>query len=475
MKRPHIIIFNPDEMRWDTMGHMGNTAAYTPNLDRFAAEDAVSFRRAYCQNPVCVPSRCSFLTGRYPHNDGHRTMGYLLREGERSLFRELMDHGYHVWMNDRNDLVASQIPGLKQQHAHEIYPRDWSGSKAVTTPQYPYTHYVGVTEETVRTDDQDTRGAVERIRSWDPDQPLCLFLGLGNPHPPYAVERRFYDRIAADKVPEPIRAEDCSGKNRMMDVIRENSHFEGFPRENWKEIRRLYLAQCAKVDDLFGRVIAALKEQGMYEDAAIFVLSDHGDFAGDYGLPEKAQNCLEDVITRVPLLIKPPAGCVADPGVTDSLAELVDFYATALDYAGVEPKEDHFGRSLREVVADRARTVRAFACSEGGRRPSEIQCDEFHSFGPEGTPVTSDYYARLLGQTDAHAHEKAAMITDGRYKYIERLFGDCEFYDLEADPGEKTNLYPERQDSADVIRLQRALLHWYQETCDTVPRDYDKR
>ena len=141
MRKPHIIIFNPDEMRWDTMGHMGNPAACTPNLDRFAAEDAVSFSHAYCQNPVCVPSRCSFLTGRYPHNDGHRTMRYLLRQGERSLFQELMDHGYYVWMNGRNDLVAGQIPGLTASHANEIFiydsSKDQAKSRGHQAPEVP--------------------------------------------------------------------------------------------------------------------------------------------------------------------------------------------------------------------------------------------------------------------------------------------------------------------------------------------------
>ena len=86
-KQPHIIIFNPDEMRADAMSHLGNPAAVTPNLDRFAEEDAVSFSRAYCQNPVCVPSRCSFFTGLYPHVYGHRTMSHLLHPGEDSLLK----------------------------------------------------------------------------------------------------------------------------------------------------------------------------------------------------------------------------------------------------------------------------------------------------------------------------------------------------------------------------------------------------
>ena len=109
-KKPNILIFNPDEMRWDAMGHMGNKAACTPRLDSFAANDAVSFRNAYCQNPVCVPSRCSLFTGLYPHTTGHRTMGYLMREHETSLLKELKDAGYYVWANARNDLVAGGFP-----------------------------------------------------------------------------------------------------------------------------------------------------------------------------------------------------------------------------------------------------------------------------------------------------------------------------------------------------------------------------
>ena len=120
-KRPHIIIFNPDEMRADSLHHLGNEASITPELDRFQKEDAVSFRNAYCQNPVCVPSRCSFMTGLYPHTKGHRTMQYLLRPGEDSLLKELHDNGYYVWMNDRNDLTAGQYDNWTESMADEIY------------------------------------------------------------------------------------------------------------------------------------------------------------------------------------------------------------------------------------------------------------------------------------------------------------------------------------------------------------------
>ena len=119
-KRPNIIIINPDEMRWDTMGHMGNPAASTPRLDQFASEEAVSFDHAYCQNPVCVPSRCSFFTGLYPHVHGHRTMHYLMHDGKDTLFSELRNAGYNVWMNARNDFIAANVPGAFGKQFDEL-------------------------------------------------------------------------------------------------------------------------------------------------------------------------------------------------------------------------------------------------------------------------------------------------------------------------------------------------------------------
>jgi arylsulfatase A-like enzyme len=66
-RRPHIVLFNPDQWRGDVLGHAGGPAAVTPVLDGLVRTDAVSFRDAYCQSPVCTPSRCSFMTGWYPH------------------------------------------------------------------------------------------------------------------------------------------------------------------------------------------------------------------------------------------------------------------------------------------------------------------------------------------------------------------------------------------------------------------------
>ena len=207
-KRPNIVIFNPDEMRWDALGHMGvNPAARTPYLDEFARTEAVSFSDAYCQNPVCCPSRCSFFTGLYPHVRGHRTMQHLLHQDESSMFSELKAAGYHVWMNDRNDLVAGQIPGLVESHADVIYSA--KKDPRVTSPdhgkpvianirgkqgsKFYYSHYLGrlTTDAEGKCYNNDDACVDECIRVMGEgagSKPMVAFLGLLYPHCPYGVE-----------------------------------------------------------------------------------------------------------------------------------------------------------------------------------------------------------------------------------------------------------------------------------------------
>ena len=476
-KRPNIIIINPDEMRWDTMGHMGNPAASTPRLDQFASEEAVSFDHAYCQNPVCVPSRCSFFTGLYPHVNGYRTMHYLIHDGKDTMFAELRRNGYKVWMNTRNDFIAGDVPGEFATQFDELQTPDRSGYvKTKIIEEFPYSHYAGVAEKITQNDMNDTLAACERIKAQkDSDEPLCLFIGWLNPHVPYVTDQEHYDRIDPAKIPPRVQYSETTGKSAMIQKLREFADLGEFPEELWKEVQRVYLAQCAYVDDMFGMIIDALKEAGIYDNTAVFFLSDHGDFAGDFGLPEKAQNSFEDVLTRVPLLVKPPKSDAVDAGITSSLAELVDFYATVMDYAGVAPEHDQFGVSLRPVIENRTTPNRKYVFSEGGRRACEKQADEFHKYGDQGPAKTSDYWAKMNAEADDFAHEKGTMIFDGKYKYVLRLSGTDEFYDLEKDPREMHNEINNEAYAADILRLKLEMLHWYQETCDTVQRKFDSR
>ena len=214
-------------------------------------------------------------------------------------------------------------------------------------------------------DDETIDAAIDKIKNWkDEKQPLCMFLGLFYPHPPYQVEEPYFSAIDRSKLPDRIRFEDCIDKSKMLKQYHEYQNLEGLNEDEWDEIRATYAGMCMKVDEQFGKLVQALKDVGIYDDCAIFVMSDHGDFVGDYGMAEKAQSSFEDCLTKVPFLVKPPKNIPVDAGVSDSMVELVDFYATVMDFAEVVPSHEHFGRSLRGAVIDRSKQVREFSCCE---------------------------------------------------------------------------------------------------------------
>lgn len=487
-KRPHIIIFNPDEMRSDTLHHLGNKAAITPNLDYFAEHEAVSFSNAFCQNPVCVPSRCSFMTGIYPHTKGHRTMSYLLHPGEDSLLKELKESGYYVWMNDRNDLTAGQIEGWTESHADEIhyYQTQCLPLGPVNKEEIKigdknfYSHYQGQLEVdengiNYNSDDDAIDAAIERLKNPKDDRPICIFLGLMYPHVPYNVENPYFSAIDRNQLAERIKLEDCRGKAPIMTKIKEYQNMDEYTENDWNELRATYLGMCMKIDHQFGRLVKTLKELKIYDDCAIFFFSDHGDYTGDYSLVEKSQNTFEDCLTKVPFLVKPPVGYNLDPGVSNSLIELVDFYATAMDMAQVKPNHTHFGKSLAPVLANRETKLREFVTCEGGREAGEVHCDEYHAAGPNGPSKFNAYWPKMMSETIDELHDKGIMIRDHKYKYVSRSKTKDEFYDLENDPKEMINEIENPKFKNLISDYRLKMLKWLQQTADIVPFTYDAR
>ena len=498
-KQPHIIIFNPDQWRGDVLGHMGNPAAVTPNLDRMVAEDAVSFSSAFCQNPVCTPSRCSFMTGWYPHVRGHRTMNHMLHpeRDEPNLLKILKEQGYFVWWGGKNDLVpgqtdVSQYCNVRFHPAPEDYerwkctPREgthggdlaWRGQKHGDNF---YSFFKGRLDK--KHDefycDEDwavVLGALDFIRSYDGETPLCIYLSLNNPHPPYCVEDPWYNLIDREKLPQRTRPpENWSGKPSILREICRNQRLQNWTEDRWAELRAVYYGMCARVDHQFGLLLDALRAADLYEESAVFFFSDHGDFTGDYGLVEKTENTFEDCLSRVPFLVKPPSGRPVKPRVSDALVELIDFSATVYDLAGIAPGYDHFGQSLLPLLAGETDAHRDAVFCEGGRRIGERQ-----AMGLESTSAGNKdglYSPRVTLQiTDEGVyHGKALMCRTKTHKYIMRLYEADELYDLVTDPQEQCNVQSEQAYRDVLDDLKQRALHWYMETCDVVPRQPDKR
>ena len=488
-KRPNIIIFNPDQWRGDVLGHMGNPAAVTPNLDRLVQTEAVSFRSAFCQNPVCTPSRCSFMSGWYPHVRGHRTMYHMMHEDEPVLLKTLKDEGYFVWWGGKNDLTPGQLPtdpycnvkykpskppkagrGIDNQ-------KNWRGEPGSDTYYSFYAGRLGMDKDEIHYDGDwaNVLGAIEFIKNAPKYQPFCIYLPLGYPHPPYAVEEPWFSITDRKKIPSRTPTpEGWKDKPSMLKGIWERQKMQTWAEDRWIELRAAYYGMCSRSDHQFGLLIGALKQAGLYDDTAVFMFSDHGDFTGDYGLVEKNQNTFEDCLTHVPFIIKPPSWVPLKPRVSNAMVELIDFPATVEAFTGITPKHTHFGRSLLPVLAGETDKHRDAVFCEGGRLHGETHCMELESTSsqrPEGL-----YWPRVNLQTsEGPEHTKAVMCRTSDFKYVRRLYEKDELYDLRNDPMELHNRIDDPSLADVLARLKDRLLTFYQETADVVPHETDRR
>ena len=514
--RPHILLFNPDQYRGEAMGHMGNRAVQTPVLDSLVASDAVSFQGAFCQNPVCTPSRCSFMSGFYPHVFGHRTMFHMLHpeRGQTNLLRILKENGYTVWWGGKNDLVPGQ-DGYDDHCTVKFRPTDADFRRWGHTPK-PGLHswttwrgspdgdnYYSFLAGRLPTDDDtiycdgdwaNVLGAVDFILSYQGNEPLCIYLPLLYPHPPYGVEEPYYSSADRSKLPPRIPAPAdwaASGKPSILAGIHERQRLREWPEERFQELRAVYYGMCARIDFQFGLVLEALKKRGFYDETAAFFFSDHGDFTGDYGLVEKTQNTFEDVLTRVPLVVKVPSGLVEGRGVSTSgqrregrstgvstaMVELLDIPATIFDLTGIDPGYWHFGRSLVPLLLGETDTHRDEVHCEGGRLRGEVAAMELESLAGRSNPEESLYFPRIGLQTSDEGtwHSKGTSIRTQRYKYVRRLYERDELYDLAEDPGEEHNVVEDPRMGSVLQEMRLRMLSWYQETADVVPFQSDKR
>jgi len=320
-------------------------------------------------------------------------------------------------------------------------------------------------------------GAVDFIKSYKGDKPLCIYLPLQYPHPPYGVEDPWFSAIDRSAIPPRARHEDITAeKPLILQAIRETQNMTGWSEDRWTELRATYYGMCARLDHQFGMIIKALQQSGIYDDSAVFLFSDHGDFTGDYGLVEKTQNTMEDCLTRVPFVVKPPAGVPVKPGVRDDLVELIDFSATVYDLCGITPPYWQFGKSLRGLIAGDACMHRDAVYCEGGRLINEIQANE-HQSTSAGDNSLGMYWPRIrLQVTDEKPyHSKATMCRTKTHKYVRRLYEKDELYDLVQDPQELRNCIDDPAYATVRDQMQERMLGWYQETCDVVPLESDRR
>ena len=466
---PNIILFIPDQWRGKDAGCLGNPVIRTPHTD-LLAEEGLAFANCFAQSTVCTPSRCSFMTGWYPHIRGHRTMHHMLSPDEPFLLKQLKDQGYYVWWGGKNDVVRVE----EEESVCSLRFRPGHSTEADLKPpalnpghRLFYSHYRGkIGDQPIWSgDDALVDGAVRFLEN-TPPEPFCICLTLHDPHVPFQVDEPYFSMYDRSGLPPIIPRPEDGTKSRHMTLIRERMNLHALGEDDMREILAVYYGMITRTDAALGRLMTALKASGHWDDSAVFVFSDHGEYAGDYHMVEKSQNGFEDDLTKVPLIVKYPSWIpVAErKQPVAELVELIDVYATVAELARLKQRHTHFGRSLIPVSTGQAEQHREQVFCEGGALVSEP-----HTHEP---PVNRErvYWPRLSAQNDdRESHGKGVMVRTKEWKFVKRLYEGDELYDLVADSDELRNLAGDPQYASIRNDILNRIALWYMETADVVP------
>ena len=467
--RPNIILFVADEMRADTLACYGNPMTKTPNFDRLAAE-GTKFANCQVQFPVCGPSRCSMVTGWPASVHGHRSQTYFLRRHEPNLFRYLKHAGYDVFWFGKNDMLAAEsfYDSVTRWKEGGIYV---SSSAQAASPVTPGVHsflFPPTNEDRRKTHDYAlVQSAFEILERKESERPFCIFLALNQPHPPYEAPVDFYSMYSPSAIP-PLIPPGLPRRPAFHDAVRQAYGLEKLSDEGFRKIRAVYYGQVSFVDWMLGELLEALERTNRAEDTALLCFSDHGDYAGDFGLVEKGSGTMEDPLTHIPMLVRVPGG--AQSVNAQDIVELYDMMQTCLDLAGVEAQHTHFARSLLPQVHGKPGDSNRAAFAEAGVSLYEPQCFQA---AYQGGPL----YEPLLKLISEHpeAVSRCAMVRTREAKLIVRPHGQSELYNYRSDSQERENLYGERSAASLQEQLEQRLLRWYINTTGVPPFDRDQR
>lgn len=471
----YILLF-PDEMRAESLGCYGHPMIHTPNINTLADEGTL-FEQNYTTHPVCGPSRCNLASGWYPHVDGRRTF-HPISDKDPNFIEYLNKAGFttcHVGKDDMFDyasmdrLFAEFLPfQRKDAKAKE-------GLKAIPSARYSMI-YPPVKDE----DEQELGDAIHTEQAIDfikrhagDEKPFFLMVSWMFPHPPYTAPEKYYHMYDPDKVP---MRRDLSwfkqNKPQMYEVLRKYREMDDKDMDLFRKMNAIYLGMISYIDELVGRIIRTLKDEGIYEETTIILCSDHGDFAGDGGQTEKWPSDMTDMITRVPLIMRRP-GCPGGQRV-NTPTQSFDIFPTILEYENIRLHYAQFGVSLKPQLEGAPGDGERAAYCEGGYDVREPWCFEPECFKGsyldrpqvEGT----DYFPKCLQQQEAP--DTVCRVVMQRYKdwkLMVRTNGQNELYNMKEDPWEAHNLYGKPEYKQIQDELTQKMLTWLINTSDVVP------
>ena len=459
-QRPNILFICSDQHHARKVGYRGHAGIRTPNLDRLATGGA-HFTRAYCNSPVCIPSRMSFFTGRYVHQIGVWLNGVKLGPDQTAWADNLARSGMSTSAFGKLGVVGTsetlgftRIETRDRHPVFEPWPLDspfdqrlagyreapwWLDGEPSTREEglrqlvagdvissdeglhfesgvLPYVGYYDVDREA-------TDRSLEFLRGEGRRGPWVHFIGYMQPHWPFICPKRYVDLYDIADVDLPFDARFPNvGLHPAVRFFQDARPFD-IDEAKLRRIIATYYGMITCMDDMIGEVLAELETQGLAATTYVVYTSDHGESLGEHGLFGK-QTSYEGSV-GVPLAIRGP-GIAAGQRIDDP-ASLVDLYPTLLEMAGLDPTSGDVGRP---GVSQLSRLQ-----SQGGQR-GECVFTEYH-----GGYFQRDWY----------------MVTRGNLKYTYYAGGRPTLFDLTEDPQEMVDLVDDPAYGDSLAELDREL------------------
>ena len=434
----NIIFYFTDQQRWDTCGCFGQPLDITPNLDRLA-EQGVKFNNAFSPQPVCGPCRALFQTGKYPTETGCFRNNIMLPSNVKTLADYIEEAGYETAYIGKWHLASDgeleKAPTI--DHTVTAIPRElrggytgfWRAADVLEFTSHGYDGYV-FDENDRRIDFRGYRAdcindfALEFLDQYTGEKPFFMTISQIEPH--HQNDHRHYEG--------PVGSKEKYANYVLPEDLK-------LPGSNAREEYPDYLGQCASLDENLGRLVAKLKEKGLYEKTVILYASDHGSHFRTRnrdvhlnGYDDYKRSC-HDGCLHVPLVIA--GGPFCGWKSVDALVSTASLPKTSLALAGVDVGDAMIGENLLDVVQNR-----------NPERPNEVFAQ-----------ISESRVGRCI-RTAEYTYSVYAPGVNGGEAAGAELYADDFLYDLRADPFQLCNVVSEPAYAKVKQDLRQRLADW---------------
>ncbi|MEO0618170.1 MAG: choline-sulfatase [Pseudomonadota bacterium] len=422
MPAPNIVLIMADQLAPHFTSTYGHPVVKTPHMDAIAAR-GTRFDAAYCNAPLCAPSRFSFMSGQLVTNIAAYDNASEFPSAVPTFAHYLRMMGYRTCLSGKMHFVGpDQLHGFESRVTTDVYPSDYAWTPDWELPDERIDKWyhnmesvreagVGATTFQLAYDEEVAFAAKRQIFDYACKQaePFCLVASFIHPHDPYVARKEWWDLYSSDDIDMPAhvltRDEQDGFSKRLMDGI--EASVIDVSEDEIRDARHAYYANTSYFDSKVGELVQTLKEAEMLDNTIVIVTADHGDMLGERGLWYK-MNFFEHS-ARVPLVVAGPG--VANRSLTNACS-LVDILPTMMDIAS----------------------------QDGTKKPALGQPIDGRSLWPAltgGDDTGDEAIGEYCAEMTSHP---VFMIRRGPWKYIHCDADAPLMFNLEDDPAELTNL-----------------------------------